>query len=232
MKIDTHPRGKKRTVYSNKSSQIFVIFLGGIMKKLLAFSSALALALPSFAETSQEVHKLCIEARDYLGCVKAMTTQKTSSSEIGNKCQTQFAYIGDGNCQRVGCRYGWWLTGSGVNNQIVAGKSEWKCPRQFRNGVFLTGSLILEEVAPVGYDKGCPPVEPTIGWNNSCETAPPNWREIEAAKAEANKPKCSAKLHEYDCNYEAYLEANPAMKKWAELNPDLSAKEKARLERK
>ncbi|WP_156797937.1 hypothetical protein [Synechococcus sp. CB0205] len=190
------------------------------------------LSFPALADVPKEVHKLCIEAKDYLGCVKAMTTEQSATSEIGNKCQTQFAYIGDGNCQRVGCRYGWWLTGSGVNNQIVAGKSDWKCPRQFRNGVFLTGSLILEEVAAVGYDKNCPPVEPTIGWNSSCETAPKNWRQIEAEKAEAIKPKCDSRLHKYNCNYEAYLDANPAMQKWAELNPELSAKEQVKLEGK
>ena len=208
------------------------MFFGKRMKRLNIALTALALGAPVLAETPERVHQLCIEAKDYMGCVKAMTTEKLSHSEIGNKCQTQFAYIGDGNCQRVGCRYGWWLTGSGINNQIVAGKSDWQCPRQFRNGVFLTGSLILEEVAPVGYDKDCPPVEPTVGWNNSCETAPENWREIEAEKAEANKPECHSTLQKYGCNYEAYLEANPAMKKWAELNPELSAKEKEKLEGK
>ena len=202
------------------------------MKRLLAISIAYASfaigAIPALAEVDAKTHKLCLEAKDYLGCVKAMTgeivpAEQTSS---GNKCQIQFAYIGNGNCQRVGCRYGWWATGSGNHNAIVAGKSEWKCPRQFRNGVFLTGSLILEEVAPIGFDSKCPPVEPDIGWNSSCETAPDNWKELEEAK----KPRCNFKLEKYGCSFDAYLEANPAMKKWAELNPEMATKERIKLQ--
>jgi hypothetical protein len=78
----------------------------------------------------------------------------------------------------------------------VAGKSDWKCPRQFRNGVFLTGSLILEEVAPIGFDSKCPEVEPDIGWNSSCETTPEKKvaREIEKLEIERiDKNKCTHK---------------------------------------
>ena len=199
------------------------------MKRLFLLAlPALLISTPAFAEVDPKIHKLCIEAKDYAGCVRAMKgeivpSQQTSS---GNKCQTQFAYIGNGNCQRVGCRYGWWATGSGNHNAIVAGKSDWKCPRQFRNGVFLTGSLILEEVAPISFDPKCPEVEPDIGWNSSCETAPANWKELEEAK----KPKCNFKLQKYECSYNTYLEANPSMKKWAELNPDMAAKERVKLQ--
>ena len=84
----------------------------------------------------------------------------------------------------------------------------------------------MEEVADVQHDPKCPPVEPEIGWNSSCETAPENWEELEQAK----KPKCNFKLQKYECSYDAYLEANPSMMKWAELNPDMAAKERIKLQ--
>jgi hypothetical protein len=49
--------------------------------------------------------------------------------------------------------------------QLLLARVIGKCPRQFRNGVFLTGALILEEVAPISFDSECPEIEPDIGWN-------------------------------------------------------------------
>lgn len=170
------------------------------LNKLLAISIASASiaigAIPAFAEVDAKTHKLCLEAKDYLGCVQAMKGESVSTpkSQVGNKCQTQFAYIGDGNCQRVGCKYGWWATGRDNNNSIVAGKSSWECKTVFRNGLFLSGSLILEEVAPVAFDEKCPAVEPEIGWNSSCETTPEKTvaREIERLEIERReKKKCT-----------------------------------------
>ena len=47
------------------------------MNKLLAISIASASiaigAIPAIAEVDAKTHKLCLEAKDYLGCVKAMT---------------------------------------------------------------------------------------------------------------------------------------------------------------
>lgn len=137
----------------------------------LAMASTLA-AMPLTAAAQQidsKIHKLCIEAKDYAGCVNAMTGVRPSDGKIGNKCQAQFAYVRDGNCQRVSCKYSWWAAGSGNNNEIVAGKSTWRCPSQFRLGVILKGVLVLEEAAPVKHDPACPPREPVIGWNSSCE---------------------------------------------------------------
>jgi hypothetical protein len=76
----------------------------------------------------------------------------------------------------------------------------------------------------------CAPVAPKISWNNSCEQVPPNWQELEAAKKAAEDPKCDFKLKAYKCSYNAYLDANPGMKKWAELNPELAQKERAKLQ--
>ena len=137
--------------------------------KILLAPILLAVSLPALAQVEPKIHKLCIEAKDYAGCVKAMKGEVVPSEEtsVGNKCQPQFAYIGNGNCQRVGCKYGWWAFGRGNNNAIVAGKSDWKCNSELRSGLYLSGTLILEEVAPVGSDENCPPIEPEIGWNSS-----------------------------------------------------------------
>ena len=40
---------------------------------------------------------------------------------------------------------------------------------------------------------------------------------------------CGRVLKDYDCNYSAYLEANPSAKAWAEANPEMAAKERIRL---
>ena len=40
---------------------------------------------------------------------------------------------------------------------------------------------------------------------------------------------CGRVLQDYDCNYSAYLDANPSVKAWAESNPELAAQERARL---
>ncbi len=52
------------------------------------------------------------------------------------------------------------------------------------------------------------------------------------ALANSNKQAsidCGRVLQSYKCNYEAYLDANPSVKAWADANPDLAAKERIRL---
>jgi len=45
-----------------------------MMMKVLAFGIATAAigVAPAFANVDPKIHKLCVEAKDYLGCVKAM----------------------------------------------------------------------------------------------------------------------------------------------------------------
>ena len=90
------------------------------MNKLLAISIASASiaigAMPAVAEVDMRIHKLCIEAKDYAGCVRAMKgdTTTTTIREIrsqgadiaeGNQCPAGFAYVGGGNCMEVKCKY-------------------------------------------------------------------------------------------------------------------------------
>ena len=78
----------------------------------------------------------------------------------------------------------------------------------------------------MGFDDNCPAIEPEIGWNSSCETAPKDWKKIK----ETEKPNCNFGIQKYDCSYNAYLDANPSMKKWAELNPEMATKERIKLQ--
>jgi hypothetical protein len=53
---------------------------------------------------------------------------------------------------------------------------------------------------------------------------------VKEAREKREGPKCDFKLKAYKCSYNAYLDANPTMKQWAELNPEMAAKERARLQ--
>lgn len=53
---------------------------------------------------------------------------------------------------------------------------------------------------------------------------------VEPALGSTKKTRdCGRVLRDFDCNYSAYLDANPSIKQWADLNPELAAKERARL---
>jgi hypothetical protein len=63
--------------------------------------------------------------------------------------------------------------------------------------------------------------KPPLGWESPSE---------KAEREEKDGPKCDFKLRPYDCSYNTYLEANPSMKEWAELNPEMASKERLRLQ--
>ena len=86
------------------------------MKRLRAISIASASiaigAIPAVAEVDAKTHKLFLEAKDYLGCVKAMTGRANTKAEaqtgasVGNSCPEGFAYVGTNQSyQRVDCKY-------------------------------------------------------------------------------------------------------------------------------
>ena len=55
--------------------------------KILLTPLLLAASLPAFAEVDSKIHKLCIEAKDYAGCVRAMKGSNQESAEIiAEKC--------------------------------------------------------------------------------------------------------------------------------------------------
>ena len=187
----------------------------------------IGVALPASAagDVAPEIHDLCIKAADYRGCVEA---QKGTPEYLGNKCRAGYAYVGAGNCQKVTCSFTG-IGGGDRHDPIVAGKSTWKCGTKVNwwsySGID-RGHLKLGAISPITQSKDCPSVEPKIGWNSSCEHAKPGWK---AAEAEVNRPKCDAKLVPFECDWNAYLEANPATKAWAAANPAMAEQERIKM---
>ena len=204
--------------------------------------------VPSEAtEVAPKIHKLCIEAKDYAGCVRAMNGESMPTSRQinsqgadiaeGNQCPGGAAYMGGGNCQQVQCEY---TSSTAVrslgHDQMIAGlkdnkgKDVWGCPHRFLTGagrLRLSGAILRASNNPK-----CPSGEPKIGFNSTCQSAPKGWLSSTAAadKAKREGPTCDFKLKAYDCSYDAYLVANPAIKQWAELNPVMASKERVRLQ--
>lgn len=130
------------------------------------------------------IHKLCVEAKDYLGCVRAMSGDTTSNSNRsitsqgsditeGNQCPNGFAYIGGGNCQDVKCEYRG-ATALG-HDQLIAGlkdnegKDVWGCKHSFWHGsgvLRLSGVIVRTTINPL-----CPKGEPRPGFNSTCQTS-------------------------------------------------------------
>ena len=83
-------------------------------------------------EVDPKIHKLCIEAKDYSGCVRSMKGEEAAPIRViqtqstdGNQCPAGSAYMGGGNCQQVTCSY----TNIGAvralgHDQIIAGKKD------------------------------------------------------------------------------------------------------------
>ena len=138
----------------------------------LIASSLLLTALPSLAQgIDPATQKLCSEARDYVGCVKANANAKSSSGDgqkikaaeieraaIPNTCPTGYAYSGGGLCRTVLCS---WEAG---DEPGLAGKA-WKCSAGLQKQYLRWGN----SVAKATIDSKCPPRQPRIGYQSTCE---------------------------------------------------------------
>ena len=146
--------------------------------KILLAPLLLAVSLPAFAEVDSKIHKLCIEAKDYAGCVRAMKGDTMPTSRVinsqgadiaeGNQCPSGFAYVGGGNCMEVKCYWGTLGPRSVGHDQRVAGKANWGCKKNFWYGA---GIMKLEGNARASLNPSCPPGEPAIGYNSTCQMA-------------------------------------------------------------
>jgi len=138
----------------------------------------------SSGDVSPAIHKLCLEAKDYAGCVQSQTGKASGSGvEVklvitndgaaiagGNSCPDGYAYIGGGYCKRVKCEYGPLGFIALGHDQLVAGKSKWGCKYNLWYGA---GVMRLEDGALRAINNpNCPSGETQLGWNNTCETAP------------------------------------------------------------
>ncbi len=145
------------------------------MKKSLLLFASLTLAAPlaANAQVDPKIHKMCLQAADYQGCVNAqsgnsgqkrMTIDKGLALAEGNQCPDMMAYVGGGTCRSFYC-----VVSSGGHDQTLAGK-DWSCKGGglFRSPVMRLGNT----TARASYNKKCPPArlfEP--GWENTCR----NW---------------------------------------------------------
>ena len=138
------------------------------MKRLLLpLLPALALSTAVNANVDPEVHKLCLPAADYLGCVKAMTTKSTDIPSMrmiqgeteltGNSCPIGYAYSGAGYCRELICTNlatPKELRGMGHKCDFWMHEPRW-------------GSNAIKAVV----DESCPDQEPIIGTLSSCWTS-------------------------------------------------------------
>jgi hypothetical protein len=191
----------------------------------------------ALGQVPAEIHRVCVDAKDYAGCVKVQTgtmvgpegatrviLQEGASLAEGNSCPAGFAYRGGGVCQEVKCTY------EDGNEPMLGGKNH-KCGNaSFWSGYI--GRMTLRWGAATARafdDPNCPPGVPSVGWTSTCNTAPTNWRQKLAEENENQKPKCLQPIDKYNCSYKAYLEANPSVKSWADAHPEMASKERARL---
>ena len=142
------------------------------MKRLLLpLLAALALPTAVNAEVDPKVHKMCLAATDYIGCIKAqsgqsiqprMTIDQGVSLVEGNSCPESHAYVGGGTCKEVRCVGSGKLITIGKSDPLLRNKN-WVCKG-------------FSPLARFGYsttrafnDPNCPVREPSPGWKSTCD---------------------------------------------------------------
>ena len=143
------------------------------MRKLLIHTGAFLLALPAMAQVDPKIHKLCIEAKDYAGCVRSMTNsselQKSTTTVrvvegerelTGNSCPEDMAYAGAGWCSDIIC-----ISRSSGHSPGLGGK-RWGCPKLLGMGYAMSWG---NSKVKATHDPSCPTDPPQIGWSSSCE---------------------------------------------------------------
>ena len=149
------------------------------MKQFIFTTFLFCLISPIKAEVDPDIHKLCLPAADYTGCVNSQSKKtipiskekiiiQESNNSVANSCPSGKAYVGNGLCREVKCDYPMnTFKAAKGHDQMVAGKSNWKCKQHFFKGV---GLLTLgEEFTKAENNPICPKTEPALGWNSSCE---------------------------------------------------------------
>jgi hypothetical protein len=140
---------------------------------LLSASLFAAAAAPALANVDPDVHKLCVDARDYAGCIQMQQQGAESPTKLSlNACPAGHAYSGAGYCTRVICDSprGGMITrmvlSSDGHDPELAGKGN-KCPRTglfSRNGSLRWGT----DTVAAANDPACPDMPLQVGWQNTC----------------------------------------------------------------
>ncbi|MCP9903536.1 hypothetical protein KBY72_12825 [Cyanobium sp. BA5m-21] len=104
-----------------------------------------------------DIHKRCVVAKDYVGCVKAMTgdlgqpsrviVQEGASLPESNKCPDGMAYLGGSTCRDVICDVGFF-----VGHDPLLGGKDWSCSSGY---VLRLGEVTAKSY----YDKDCPAIK-------------------------------------------------------------------------
>ena len=142
---------------------------------LLALTAGLMSPIAAKAEVDPKIHKMCLQAKDYLGCVQAQKNGTNPSptvvidggvSPTGNACPLGFAYSGNGYCREVTCVM------TGDNHLDLGGKDHACGNAPFWSGWI--GRMILDwgkTTVRATLDPSCPTKPPEIGWRSSCTQA-------------------------------------------------------------
>ncbi len=140
------------------------------MRRLLFLPLVLGLSSPVQAAVDPEVHKMCLAATDYAGCVRLQSGQSSQdrltidqgvSLSEGNACPNGHAYVGSGYCREVVCQW----AGYTQATQLL-GKKKWRCQRSLRGG----HNLQVDKQVRIGINPNCPKGEPKIGWQSTCDS--------------------------------------------------------------
>ena len=152
--------------------------MSSVFHRIALLTSIQALACcaiggPALSKVDPTIHKLCLSAKDYLGCVKAQTEDSTADKQAptvrviqgetevtGNSCPTGYAYSGAGYCTNVYCSADNFSHGDGL------GGKAWSCPP-----VLFFGQTIQwgNRTIKATVDSNCPVNPPTVGWQSSCQ---------------------------------------------------------------
>jgi hypothetical protein len=145
---------------------------------------AIMSASPALAQgVDPKIHNLCKDAKDYAGCVRAMTTDVTAPvparidqtvrpgllSEVGNQCPAGYGYVGGGRCRSVVCKG---MSIFGRNQRELAGKGH-RCgggSEALNQGIlFGRGTLTWgNDYTNASFNPNCPSREMNIGDLSTC----------------------------------------------------------------
>ena len=165
---------------------------------LLPLIAVLALPTAVNANVDPEVHKLCLPAADYLGCIKAMTTKSTDIPSMrmidggvelsGNKCPEGMLYFGGGICREIGCL----LRGRPHSWKDIAIESAgYRCGWSVGYHYQIAARAVI--------DNNCPNKEPYLFTSSSCDERlnPPPRKRIRAYPTyKSNRPIWDKKLEQ------------------------------------
>ena len=147
------------------------------MRNLLLAPLLLSLAMPAMSSVDPKVHKVCMDAKDYVGCVSAHSANPSSPGSVntvinreglatneGNICPDGYASKGVGYCGKVSCEQCISFGCLSGNDKILGGKN-WKCDR----GMFVYLLRWGDSLVRASYDPNCPAGLFKPGFNSTCE---------------------------------------------------------------